>query len=105
MLSTKKDTSAKHVFDICGWEVWIDPLNFAIKKGKASYYYSTFMGMLMGLNDVVESKALKNSEKLDDAIERVAAEHDDLVSSLEDIIEELRPLATSVHSLGQLEWH
>lgn len=96
--ASRKESEARHIFDLCGWDVLIDPLNYQIKNGDKRYYWSTFSGMLKGLKEELDIKSVKNSKSLDDAIERVD-------NNGTKFIKDLKAVLASYTSLGKLEWH
>lgn len=100
----RMDTAPKHVFDICGWEVWIDPLNFTISKNNKEFHYSTFLNMLVGLKNKLENSSVRKCESLDESINAINASNKKLVSEFEDALEVLRHDFSPVASLGELEW-
>lgn len=98
ILAGKKANEAKHMFDLCGWEVWIDPLNYQIRRDGKSYYWSTFLGMLKGLKAHLDIRSARNADGLEDMIIRIE-------NNNEKISKELKALLDSYTSLGELEWH
>ncbi len=93
-----KEAEPKHVFDLCGWEVLIDPLNYQIKKGETRYYWSTFLNMLKGLKAEIDIKSVGDSNTIEDAISKVEANN-------ERFIKDLKAVLSSYTSLGAMEWH
>lgn len=96
--ATAKENEAKHVFDLCGWEVWVDPLNYEIRKGGITYYYSTFINTLRGLREEVNIRLVRNSNELVDAINKVEENDERFIRSLKEILD-------SHTSLGELKWN
>lgn len=95
--ATRKESEAKHIFDLCGWEVWIDALNYSIRKDGKKYYWTTFPNMLKGLKAEVDIKSIQKSKSIDEAIEKVKANSDRFIKDLKAVLD-------SHTSLGELEW-
>lgn len=98
MAAGRKDAAPRHLFDLCGWEVWIDSLNYQIRKNGKIYYWTTFINMLRGLKEEIDISSVRNSKTIDDAVERVELNN-------AKFLKELKALMDSYTSLGELEWH
>ncbi len=95
-----KKPKAKHVFDVCGWGVWIDPLNYILKKPgtKKEYYYNSFLNLLKGLKLELDIEEVKGCASVEQALERTESVN-------EEMLKDLKELAANIESLGKLEWH
>lgn len=83
---TREDTRKK-VFDVCGWEVWIDPLNYtAVKNGK-NHYYSTLLKCCKGIVQELERDGIKRSKTLDEAIIVIQEADNKFIGELKGVIE------------------
>ncbi len=97
-LASRKEAEAKKIFDLCGWEVFIDSLNYQIRKDGKRYYWTTFINMLKGLKKELDIKSVNNSVDLNDAVSRVEINNEKFLKGLKAILD-------SYTSLGELEWH
>ena len=63
-----KEEGRKKIMDLCGYEIWRDPLNYTTFKDNNTLYFSTFKNALQDIRNEIIRKDLKGAKTLDNAI-------------------------------------
>jgi hypothetical protein len=63
----RQEAKAKKIFTICGYEIWVDELNYTVVNN-GNHYLSTLLLALKWISDDMRVKALKKVDSLEDAI-------------------------------------
>ena len=68
-----KLANEKKIMDLCGYEIWRDPLNYVTIKDKKYLYFSTLQNVLIDIRNELIRNKLAGVENLEKAISAINA--------------------------------
>src|ERR1035437_9455246 len=86
MKKTQED-NRKKIMDLCGYEIWREPLNYITIKNNKNLYFSTFKNALIDLRNEVIRTDLAGAKILDNAIKVITAADELFMKALAQALE------------------
>lgn len=81
-IKESKENNEKKIINLCGYEIWRDPLNFTTIKDGKNRYHSTFLNALLDIRKQMVRNDLAPSETLEIAINRIIKVDETLIRTL-----------------------
>jgi len=85
---TKSDNQKK-IMDLCGYEIWTDPLNYTTVKNGKNLYFTTFKNVLIDIRNEIIRTDLNGAKVLDNAIKVITAVDESFMKALVEALDGL----------------
>ena len=86
--ATRK-ANEKKIMDVCGYEIWRDPLNYTTVKKGDNRYFSSLRTALIDIRDELIRNKLAGAETLENAIYEINRSDERFIDALSTALAEL----------------
>ena len=84
------EDNEKKIMDLCGYEIWRDPLNYTTVKNGKNLYFTTFKNALIDIRNEVIRTDIAGAKMLDNAIKVINEVDEAFMKALVEALEKLR---------------